>query len=295
MYVHTFILILEDYMFIEKAPAKINLALDIIGKYEDNYHNLSMVMTTVDLYDRIIIQKINEDKIILESNRYYLPNDRRNLVYKAAQIMKEKYNYDKGLKIYIDKKIPIAAGLAGGSSNAAATIRAINKLFKLELSLDEMINVGKEIGSDVPFCLYNKTALVEGKGEIIKPLPIPPKCWIILVKPHFGVSTKEIFAKVKLNSLEHPNVNEVVKAINNKDYYNLCKSIGNALEEVTFSKYKEVKIIKEKLLYLGVDAALMSGSGPTVFGLVLKERKAKKIINSLDKNQYETHAVRILG
>jgi 4-diphosphocytidyl-2-C-methyl-D-erythritol kinase len=282
-------------MFIEKAPAKINLALDIIGKYEDNYHNLSMVMTTVDLYDRIIIQKINEDKIILESNRYYLPNDRRNLVYKAAQIMKEKYNYDKGLKIYIDKKIPIAAGLAGGSSNAAATIRAINKLFKLELSLDEMINVGKEIGSDVPFCLYNKTALVEGKGEIIKPLPIPPKCWIILVKPHFGVSTKEIFAKVKLNSLEHPNVNEVVKAINNKDYYNLCKSIGNALEEVTFSKYKEVKIIKEKLLYLGVDAALMSGSGPTVFGLVLKERKAKKIINSLDKNQYETHAVRILG
>lgn len=282
-------------MYIEKAPAKINLLLDVIGKREDNYHNLRMVMTTIDLYDRISINKINENKIIINSNKYFLPNDERNLVYKATKLMKATFNINSGFNIFIEKNIPVAAGLAGGSSDAAATIRAINKIFKLNLSLSEMINLGLLIGSDVPFCLYNRTALVEGRGEIITPLPKVPKCWVILVKPHFGVSTKDVFSNVDLNEIHHPNIEKMIESIKHPNYSLMCESLGNSLEQVTFKMYPEVREVKEKLLYLGVDNALMSGSGPTVFGLVLKERKAKKIINSIDKNKYETFAVRILG
>jgi len=282
-------------MYIEKAPAKINLTLDIIGKREDNYHDLRMVMTTIDLYDRLLINKIKENQIVLSSNKYFLPNDEKNLVYKAAKIMKNTFNIKTGLNIYIEKNIPIAAGLAGGSSDAAAMIRAINKLFKLNLNLEKMISIGKQIGSDIPFCLYNKTALVEGRGEIITPLPKVAKCWVILVKPNFGVATKDVFSNVDFKKIFHPDVDKMIKAIKLQNYNLICQSIGNSLEQVTFDMYPEVKEIKEKVISLGVDAALMSGSGPTIFGLVLKERKAKKIINSMDKNKYESCAVRILG
>ena len=209
--------------------------------------------------------------------------------------MKDVFKIKQGLNIYVEKKIPIAAGLAGGSSNAAAMIRAMNKLFKLNLTLDEMVNIGKIFGSDIPFCLYNKTALVEGRGEIITPLPKPPKCWVILVKPNFGVSTKDVFANVILENIKHPDVDKMIMAIKQNDYQQMYQSLGNSLEDVTFTMFPEIKTIKEKLINLGVDDALMTGTGPTIFGLVLKERKAKKIINSIDKTKYETFAVRILG
>ncbi len=282
-------------MIIEKAPAKINLALDVINKRDDGYHNLKMVMTTIDLYDRITFEKIDENKIILNSNKHYLPNDDKNLAYKAAKLIKENYKIDKGIKIYIDKNIPVAAGLAGGSSDAAATIRALNKMFKLEMNLSDMINIGEKIGSDVPFCIYNKTAIAEGRGEILTPIRKVPKCWVVLVKPKFGVSTKEIFGNVNYLDIFHPNVEQVISSLNNQDYYQLCSMIGNSLENVTFKLYPEVQEIKKKLLLLGVDAALMSGSGPTVFGFVKKEKKAKKILNSIDTNKYKVYAVRILG
>ncbi|QVK17960.1 4-(cytidine 5'-diphospho)-2-C-methyl-D-erythritol kinase [Mycoplasmatota bacterium] len=282
-------------MIIEKAPAKINLALDVLEKRKDNYHNLKMVMTTIDLYDRLTFDNIQEDKIILNSNKLYLPVDEKNLVYKVAKLIKDSYNINSGIKIFINKNIPIAAGLAGGSSDAAATIRAMNKMFKLGLSLSEMIDIGMQVGSDVPFCIYNKTAIAEGRGEIITPLNKVPKCWVVLVKPLFGVSTKEVFENININKISHPNVEKIIGAIKNQDYHSLCQSIGNFLEEVTFKLYPEVEEIKGKLQILGADAVLMSGSGPTVFGLVLKERKAKIIMNSIDRNKYETHAVRILG
>ncbi len=282
-------------MLIEKAPAKINLALDVLGKREDGYHDLKMVMTSVDLSDRLSFEKINENEIIINTNKYYLPTDEKNLVYKTAKLIKETYHIETGIKIYIDKKIPVAAGLAGGSSDAACTIRAMNKMYKLGMTLNDMIEIGKQIGSDVPFCLYGKTAIAEGRGEKITPLQKVPKCWVVLVKPHFGVSTKEIFENVKMNDIIHPNVDNVVAGIMKQDYSLLCQSLGNSLESVTFNLYPEVKVIKDKLSSLGVDAVLMSGSGPTVFALVLKERKAKKIINSMDRNRYETFAVRILG
>ncbi len=282
-------------MITEKAPAKINLALDVISKREDNFHNLKMVMTTVDLYDRLTFEKISEDKIILNSNKHYLPNDDRNLVYKTAQLIKLAYNIKTGIKIYIDKNIPVAAGLAGGSSDAAATIRAMNRMFKLDMSFSDMIEIGKQVGSDVPFCIYNKTAIAEGRGEILTPLPKASKCWIVLAKPQFGVSTKDVFENLQLDEISHPNVGKLIEAIQKQDYQMLCQTIGNSLESVTFKMHPEVQELKEKLLILGADVALMSGSGPTVFALVLKENKAKKIINSLDKSKYETHAVRILG
>ncbi len=282
-------------MFHEKAPAKINLALDVVGKREDGFHDLNMVMTTIDLYDRLSFDKLNEDKIILNSNKHYLPNDSKNLVYQTVDLMKKTYGIKTGLKIYINKNIPVSAGLAGGSSDAAATIRAMNKMFKLNLNLSKMIEIGKQIGSDVPFCIYNKTAIVKGKGDMITPLSKVPKCWVVLVKPHFGVSTGEVFKNIQMDKIVHPNVEKIIHAVKKQDYHFLCQSIGNALESVTFQLYPEVKVIKEKLKVLGIDATLMSGSGPTVFGFVLKERKAKKIINSIDKNKYETYAVRILG
>lgn len=282
-------------MLIEKAPAKINLALDVIRKREDNYHDLQMVMTTIDLYDRIHISKLEENKIIIDSNKHFLPNDKRNLVYKAAMIMKEKYNIKTGFKIFIDKNIPIAAGLAGGSSDAAATIRGINKMMKLNLSLTKMISIGIEIGSDVPFCIYNKTALVAGKGDLITPLGKMLKCWVVLVKPLFGVSTQEIFDHIDLATIKHPSVKDVIKSIETKDYRLLCQSLGNSLEDITIQKYPEVDYIKQTLVKLGADGVLMSGSGPTVYGLVLNERKAKKIISSIDNTKYDTYAVRILG
>lgn len=282
-------------MYIEKAPAKINLALDVLGKRNDGFHNLRMVMTTIDLYDRLLINIINEDKIILNSNKYFLPNDERNLVYQVSAYMRDAFKIKPGLEIFIEKNIPIAAGLAGGSSDAAAMIRAINKLFKLNLTLDEMIDIGKQFGSDIPFCLYNKTALVEGRGEIITPLSKPPKCWIVLVKPNFGVSTKDVFANVNIDKIKHPDVDKMIMAIKHNNYQQMCSSLGNSLEDITFSMFPGIKEIKEKLIQLGVDNSLMSGTGPSIFGLVLKERKAKKIINSIDKTKYETFAARILG
>jgi 4-diphosphocytidyl-2-C-methyl-D-erythritol kinase len=282
-------------MIVEKAPAKINLALDVLGKREDNYHNLRMVMTTVDLYDRLYFEVLEKDVIIINSNKYFVPKDDKNFAYKAAKIIKERYHLNQGVKITINKSIPVAAGLAGGSSDAAATIRGLNRLFNLSMSLEEMIEIGKEIGSDVPFCIYNKTAIAEGRGERLTVLPRPMKCWVVLIKPNFGVSTKEIFDHVNMNTICHPNVDAVIHAVKNQDYQKLCQSIGNSLEDVTFSLYPEVKELKEKLKRLGADAVLMSGSGPTIYALTLKERKAKTIMNSIDKNHFQRYAVRILG
>ncbi|ERJ12465.1 4-(cytidine 5'-diphospho)-2-C-methyl-D-erythritol kinase [Haloplasma contractile] len=282
-------------MIHEKAPAKINLTLDVIGKREDGYHELNMVMTTVDLYDRLSISETDEDRIIITTNRRYLPVDNKNLSYKAAKLIKEQYGIKKGVRIHINKNIPVAAGLAGGSSDAAATLRGLDRLWKLNMSFEELSEIGARIGSDVPFCIYGKTALATGRGEIIKPIKPAPKCWVILVKPKFGVSTKHIFSNVEVNSLKHPDTKAMLDAVLNGDYKSMCKNLGNSLEDVTFKRYPDVKKIKEKLLKYGADAALMSGSGPTVFAFVYRENKKNRLINSLDQDKYQIFAVRMLG
>lgn len=278
-----------------KAPAKINLTLDVLYKRPDQYHEVEMVMTTVDLADRIGLELRNDGKIVIHSSSSIVPEDDRNLAYQAAILLKNTYSVHEGATITIHKEIPIAAGLAGGSSDAAATLRGLNQLWNLNLSIDTLAELGANIGSDVPFCVYGGTALATGRGEKIQPLPAPPSCWVILAKPRIGVSTAKIYEGLNLENIEHPNTKQMMTALENKDYSLMCKSLGNVLESVTCSLYPEVAVIKNQMIRFGVDAALMSGSGPTVFGFVDSESRLNRVYNGLKGFCDEVYAVRMLG
>ncbi|MBX0316888.1 4-(cytidine 5'-diphospho)-2-C-methyl-D-erythritol kinase [Planococcus glaciei] len=281
-------------MLYVKAPAKINLTLDVLHKRPDNYHEIEMIMTTVDLADRIGL-KATESGIYIESADRFVPNDSRNLAYQAAQLLKDTYNIKSGVIISLDKQIPVAAGLAGGSSDAAATLKGLNQLWQLNLSLDELAELGAKIGSDVSFCVYGGTALAKGRGEIIQELPAPPNCWVILAKPTIGVSTAEVYGAFDARKAEHPNTQEMIQALSDGDYNAMCANLGNALESVTLNLYPEVAQIKEQMKKFGADAVLMSGSGPTVFGLVQQEARIPRIYNGLRGFCAEVYAVRLIG
>lgn len=278
-----------------KAPAKINLSLDILHKRDDGFHEVEMVMTTIDLADRIALEELTEDRIEIISHNRYVPNDQRNLAYQAAKLLKERYNIRKGIAISIDKIIPVAAGLAGGSSNAAATLRGLNQLWDLQLSTEELARLGSEIGSDVSFCVYGGTAIARGRGEKITPIPAPPSCWVILAKPTIGVSTADVYKKLNVHAIQHPNTEAMVRAIKNNDYAGVCENMGNALEDVTLHMHPEVLHIKEQMQKFGADSVLMSGSGPTVFGLVKYDSRLQRIYNGLRGFCDQVFAVRILG
>ncbi|MBM7573145.1 4-diphosphocytidyl-2-C-methyl-D-erythritol kinase [Aquibacillus albus] len=280
---------------LEKAPAKINLSLDVLFKRPDHYHEVEMVMTTVDLADRIELVEIKEDQIIIESENRFVPNDERNLAYRAASLIKHKLKINQGVKISIEKNIPVAAGLAGGSSDAAATLRGLNRLWSLALTTEELAELGAKIGSDVSFCVYNSTALAKGRGECITELPAPPSCWVVLAKPQMGVSTQHIYQKLMLEKINHPNTTAMVEAIKQGDYKQMCQNIGNVLESVTLGIHPEVNQIKRLMEQSGADAVLMSGSGPTVFSMVKQESKAYRIYNSLRGFCNEVYVVRMLG
>lgn len=279
----------------EKAPAKINLALDVLFKRPDQYHEVEMVMTTVDLADRIEIEETKKNNIAIFSHNRYVPDDDRNLAYQAAAILKQRFDIKQGVSIKIEKNIPVAAGLAGGSSDAAATLRGLNRLWNLGLSLDELAEIGAEIGSDVSFCVYGGTALATGRGERIKHLPSPPKCWVVLAKPLRGVSTADVYKRLDLQNITHPNIPAMINAIENKDYKAVCDNIGNVLENVTLSLHPEVLHIKNQMKRFGADAVLMSGSGPTVFGLVEYDSRMHRVYNGLRGFCEQVHAVRMLG
>ena len=205
-------------MYYVKAPAKINLTLDVLHKRSDGYHEVEMIMTTVDLADRIGLEIREDEKIQILSVDRFVPNDYRNLAYQAAKLLKDTYHVKLGVSITIEKNIPVAAGLAGGSSDAAATLRGLNTLWGLGLSLDELAQLGTKIGSDVAFCVYGGTALATGRGELIQKLPSPPNSWVILAKPTLGVSTADIYGKMKLDKIIHPKTNQMIEAIENKDF-----------------------------------------------------------------------------
>lgn len=281
-------------MLYVKAPAKINLTLDVLHKRPDNYHEIEMIMTTVDLADRIGL-KATQSGIHIESADRFVPSDSRNLAYQAAQLLKDTYGIKSGVIISLDKKIPVAAGLAGGSSDAAATLKGLNQLWQLGLSLDELAELGAKIGSDVSFCVYGGTALAKGRGEIIQELPAPPNCWVILAKPTIGVSTADVYGAFDVTKAEHPNTQQMIKALANNDYQEMCANLGNALESVTLNMYPEVAQIKEQMKKFGADAVLMSGSGPTVFGLVQQEARIPRIYNGLRGFCAEVYAVRLIG
>ena len=282
-------------MLYEKAPAKINLTLDVLYKRPDNYHEVEMVMTTVDLADRIGLEPREDGLIKILSADRYVPDDHRNFAYQAAQLLKDTYGVGQGVNIHIEKEIPIAAGLAGGSSDAAATLRGLNKLWNLNLSTDELAELGAKIGSDVSFCVYGGTAIATGRGEKIEHIAAPPSCFVVLAKPKIGVSTAEVYGGLKIEGLEHPNTKQMLQAIETNDYDLVCASLGNVLETVTLKLYPEVVTIKEQMQRFGADAVLMSGSGPTVFGLVDSESRATRIYNGLRGFCDEVYVVRIIG
>ena len=278
-----------------KAPAKINLSLDVIRKRDDGYHDLEMIMTTIDLADRIELELLEEDKIFISSQSRYIPDDEQNLAYQAAKRLKDHLGIKKGVRITIEKHIPVAAGLAGGSSDAASVLRGLNRLWNLNLSLEELAEIGLEIGSDVPFCVYGGTALARGRGEILTPLPPPPPCWVVLAKPPIGVSTGEVYRQLNLENIIHPNTEKMVEAIRANNYMEMCCLVGNVLESVTLQNHPEVLTIKKDMERFGADAVLMSGSGPTVFALVKHDSRMQRIYNGLRGYCKQVFAVRMLG
>lgn len=282
-------------MLYVKAPAKINLTLDVLYKRPDNYHEVEMIMTTVDLADRIGLETSKDGLIKIISADRFVPDDDRNFAYQAAKLLKDTYGIKEGVSITIEKEIPIAAGLAGGSSDAAATLRGLNELWELNLSMDELAEHGAKIGSDVSFCVYGGTALATGRGEKIQELPAPPTSWVVLAKPKIGVSTADVYGGLKIDGLQHPDTKQMIQAIETDDYELLCQSVGNVLETVTFKLHPEVITIKEQMQRFGADAVLMSGSGPTVFGLVDNEARVGRIYNGLRGFCEEVYVVRMLG
>lgn len=279
----------------EKAPAKINLMLDVLHKRPDGYHEVEMIMTMVDLADRLTITDIPGDVIKISSQAGYIPLDDKNLAYQAASRIKERYGIRQGVHIHIDKKIPVAAGLAGGSSDAAATLRGLDRLWNLNIPHEDMMELGAAIGSDVPFCITGGTALATGRGEILTPLASPPDCWVILAKPPINVSTAGIYGRLKADQIEkHPSASAMRQAIEQQSFDDICRGLGNVLEDVTLSHHPEVQQLKQAMIQLGADGVLMSGSGPTVFGLVSKESKVARIYNGLRGFCHEVYAVRML-
>ncbi len=282
-------------MLYEKAPAKINLTLDVLHKRPDGFHEVEMIMTTVDLADRIWLRPAASGNIIIKASERFVPNDRKNLAYQAAELLQQRYGIQKGVEITLEKSIPVAAGLAGGSSDAAATLRGLNRLWNLGLSADKLAELGAIIGSDVSFCVHGGTALATGRGEKIQSLPAPPNCWVILAKPPISVSTADIYGNLRLTKADHPDTASMMNALRQGDYDKMCASVGNILEAVTMSIHPQVAVLKEQMKKFGADAVLMSGSGPTVFGLVKHESRVPRIYNGLKGFCSEVYAVRMIG
>lgn len=250
-----------------KGAAKINLAIDVLKKRPDGYHDVVMVMQSVALYDTITVRS-NKKEIVITTNSGEIPTDKSNIVYKAAEYLKLKYSVKAGAAIHIDKTIPVAAGLAGGSTDAAVTLKLLNKLWDLRLSKSELLDAGKKLGSDVPFCLQGGTALAEGLGDKLTTLSGTPNCYVVLAKPAMGVSTKEVYEGLKPDDIRcRPDIGRMLKGIEAGDLAEIAGSMCNVLETVTVKKCPQIEEIKSKLLEYGALGSMMSGSGPTVFGI----------------------------
>lgn len=260
-----------------KARAKINLGLDVLGKREDGYHDVRMVMQTVGIYDRIIITKIPENDIVIKSNLNFLPTNENNLIYRAAKLLKEQYKFDGGVEIDLNKFIPVAAGMAGGSTDAASTLFGINKIYALGMTQKDMMEIGLKLGADVPYCVMRGTALAEGIGEKLTRLKPMPECPLLIAKPPINVSTKLVYESLDMSGeINHPDIDGIIEAINNQDIAGVAAKMGNVLEQVTIPLYPVIETIKQDMIANGAINAMMSGSGPTVFGIFPDEATALK-------------------
>ena len=265
-----------------KALGKINLGLDVLGRRENGYHDVRMVMQTVYLYDRIIMKKSKTPGIRLETNLYYLPVNENNLAYQAAQMLMDEFHIEEGVSIQLDKHIPVAAGMAGGSSNAAAVLFGMNRMFSLGLSQKELMERGVKLGADVPYCIMRGTVLAEGIGEILTPLSPMPKCYVLIAKPAISVSTKMVYEKLDSHEIEdHPDIDGILAGLKAGDLKKVAGSMGNVLERVTVDAYPVIDQIKNMMIKEGALNAMMSGSGPTVFGIFEEKATARKAADAI--------------
>ena len=269
-----------------KARAKINLAIDVLGKREDGYHDLHMVMQSLSLYDDVVIKKIfKEDYLKIVSNLSWLPDDDRNIVYRVAAYMAKTFNLPTGIFIEMNKRIPVSAGLGGGSADCAATLFGIRTLFSLPLTDSDLMEIGAKFGADVPFCVMRGTAEAKGVGEILRKLPPLPHAYVLLVKPPVIISTADVFKKFKFDGNENakrPNIDELIMRINNRrPIGEIAGAMGNVLELVTAQEYPVIEEIKRLLMEQGAVGSLMSGSGATVFGLFFSKETMKKAASAV--------------
>ncbi|MFP4077523.1 MAG: 4-(cytidine 5'-diphospho)-2-C-methyl-D-erythritol kinase [Candidatus Izemoplasmataceae bacterium] len=264
----------------EKAHAKINLFLDILGKRLDNYHDLEMIMVSLKLHDTLSFSKRSDEKVVLHSEKPITENVEDNLVYKVVRHLLDAYLIETGVDVHIEKNIPIAAGLAGGSADAAASLRGMNRLFNLELSLDQLADIGVTFGADIPFCVHNRLCIARGKGEELLFLKRNLKMPVLLVTPPIEVSTKQVYDLVDMDKVKNVKITTMTNAIYNKNYELLVRNLHNALEPFSFELFPEIRQLKESLKTEGADAVLMSGSGPT---LVVFDKNAHLLKELADK------------
>ena len=268
-----------------KALAKINLGLDVVRRREDGYHEVRMIMQTIHLYDQLEIRKIKTPQIQITTNLSFLPVNENNLVYKAAHLLQEEFDIPEGVEVRLTKRIPVAAGMAGGSTDAAAMLYAMNQLYDLGLSRRELMERGVKIGADVPYCIMRGTALAEGIGEQLTQLPPMVKCPVLIAKPSISVSTKFVYQNLKLDAQTiHPDIDALLLDIRKKDFDGVCAHMGNVLESVTVPNYPVIDRIKKQMLKSGAKASMMSGSGPTVFGLFEDGETAKKAFREMKRS-----------
>lgn len=265
-----------------KALAKINLGLDVVRRREDGYHEVRMIMQTIHLYDRLDIKRTKESGIQIQTNLSFLPVNENNLIYKAAKLLMDEFSITDGVSVKLDKRIPVAAGMAGGSTDAAAMLFGMNRLFSLGLTKRQLMERGVQIGADVPYCIMRGTALAEGIGEELSPLAPMVKCPVLIAKPSISVSTKFVYQNLKLDDATiHPDIDRLIDDIRAKNLHDIAAHMGNVLETVTIPNYPVIDEIKKHMLSHGAVGAMMSGSGPTVFGLFDDEATAKKAYKAM--------------
>lgn len=272
----------SNYDISLKALAKINLGLDVVRRREDGYHEVRMIMQTIHLYDRLDIKRTKESGIQIQTNLSFLPVNENNLIYKAAKLLMDEFSITDGVSVKLDKRIPVAAGMAGGSTDAAAMLFGMNRLFSLGLTKRQLMERGVQIGADVPYCIMRGTALAEGIGEALSPLPPMVKCPVLIAKPSISVSTKFVYQNLKLDDTTiHPDIDRLIDDIKAKNLHDIAAHMGNVLETVTIPNYPVIDEIKKHMLSNGAVGAMMSGSGPTVFGLFDDEDTAKKAYKAM--------------
>jgi len=265
-----------------KALAKINLGLDVTGCREDGYHLVRMIMQTIHLFDSVQMEKIAEPEIRLTTNIRFLPTDEHNIAYQAARLLMEEFKLNHGIRIDIKKCIPVSAGMAGGSTDAAAVLYGMNQMYELKLSHKQLAKRALTLGADVPYCLMRGTALAEGIGEKLTRLPAIPRCPVIIAKPGISVSTKWVYEMLSLDEqTQHPDIDQLITDIKQQNLKDMASHMGNILENVTVKEYPVIARIKENLMEHGALNAMMSGSGPTVFALFEERSKAREAADAL--------------